>query len=196
MVDREIPDNPFDTVLSDNHQGAHLATSHLVRLGHKRIGWITGPLDLLSSVQRLSGYRQALADAALLYPEELVYNGDFRPPSGMAAFRQLFSLPDPPTSIFACNDMMAIGVLRAAVEAGVRVPQDLALVGFDNIEISQFAYPALTTIAQQKDEIGRQAVQRIIELISGAERDSRKILVPTRLVVRESCGARLQDLTG
>ena len=192
MVDREIPGNPFDTVLSDNRQGARLAARHLIGLGHRRIGCITGPLNLLSSEQRLSGFHAAFVEAGLTASEELVFHGDFRPPSGLAGFKQLFSRPDPPTAIFACNDMMALGVLRAAAEAGVRVPQDVAVVGFDNIEIGQFIHPSLTTVAQQKDEIGQQAVQRIVELLSGQEKESRKMLVPTRLIARESSGALLQ----
>jgi LacI family transcriptional regulator len=193
LVDREIPENPFDTVVTDNQRGARLATEHLISLGHRRIGCITGPHHLTSSVQRLSGFRQALAEAGLSDTEDLIFHGDFRPPSGLAGFQNLINLPEPPTAIFACNDMMALGVLRAALEAGVRVPQDLAVAGFDDIEIGQFVYPSLTTIAQQKDEIGLRTIQRIVELISGDEKGPQTILVPPRLITRESSGAQLRE---
>lgn len=190
LVDRDLPDVPVDAVLSDKRGGAYLATRHLIALGHSRIGCIGGPPTLAVSAQRVQGYRDAMAEAGRSPDERLVRRGDYHPQSGWAAARSLFELPDPPTAIFAGNDLMAIGVLRAAAEAGRRVPGDLAVVGFDDIELAAYTTPPLTTVTQCAAEVGRAAVELLLERIASPARPPVRRTLETRLVVRASCGGR------
>jgi LacI family transcriptional regulator len=120
--------------------------------------------------------------------DSLIVQGDFRPNSGYQGLIQLMELPDPPTAVFASNDMMAIGALRAASELGLRVPGDLSMIGFDDLEITRYTCPTLTTIAQPKDEIGRAAVQRLIEMLEGSSPEGMRTLIPPTLAKRESTG--------
>jgi len=190
VMDRLRPGLALDSVLADHVGGARLATRHLARLGHRRIGFVGGPSHVSSSIQRLAGHREALEEAGLPFDEALAVSGDFHPESGRSAAQRLLDLSRPPTAILACNDLMAIGVLRAAAERGRVVPRDLAVVGYDDIELSAFTVPPLTTVAQPKREMGRRSVR----LLAGRIRDERlppqHQLLPVTLTVRESCGAR------
>jgi LacI family transcriptional regulator len=188
LVDRDLPGAPIDVVLSDKRSGAYLATRHLIALGHRRIGCIGGPSSLLMSGQRLQGYRDALAEAAIPVDEGLVLRGDYHPQSGWAAARSLLASPVPPTAIFAANDLMAIGVLRAAGELGRRVPDDLAVVGFDDIELASYTTPPLTTVSQSASEVGRAAVEILLQRLADPARPPVRRTLETRLVVRASCG--------
>jgi LacI family transcriptional regulator len=190
LVDRDLAGAPVDVVLSDKRGGARLATRHLIALGHRRIGCIGGPSSLAMSGRRLQGYRDALAEAGLPVDEGLVLRGDYRPQSGWAAARSLLALADPPTAIFAANDLMAIGVLRAAGELGRRVPGDLAVVGFDDIELASYTTPPLTTVSQSAGEVGRAAVELLLERLADPARPPVRRTLETRLVVRASCGNR------
>ncbi|MHC4800055.1 MAG: LacI family DNA-binding transcriptional regulator [Planctomycetota bacterium] len=189
LLDREITDLALDTVSTDNKAGGLIATNHLISLGHRRIGCIAGPSSTNPSAQRLIGYKQALSEAGIPFDEALVRNGDFHALSGLVMGNELLSMAEPPTAIFACNDMMAIGVLRAASERGIRVPNDLALVGFDDIELDSFTNPPLTTIAQPKLEMGSKATQFLIQRIKNPQHDLRYEMLPVSLVPRDSCGA-------
>lgn len=194
-MDRERPDLRLDTVLTDHLQGGLLATRHLRSLGHQRIGCITGPADLSPSTLRLAGYRRALLEAgtadALGHPGDgaLVRRGDFHPESGRLAALELLGLPRPPTAIFACNDLMALGVLRAAAELGRRVPEDLALVGYDDLDLAAYAGPPLTTVAQPKAEMGRATIALMIRRIADRTLPPVQTLLPVSLAIRRSCGA-------
>ena len=188
LVDRDLPNLEVDAVLTDNLQGGFLATTHLIELGHQRIGCIMGPSNLTPSAQRVTGYRNALHAAGLVVDESLIRRGDFHPRAGHAAALSLFDHPDSPTALFVCNDMMAIGVLAAAAEVECRVPEDLAVVGFDDIELASYTIPPLTTIAQPKREIGRRAVQLLVERIADKSRQVQRVLLPTALIVRQSTG--------
>ncbi len=190
LIDRDLPQVNADAVLSDNHQGGHLATRHLLALGHRRIACIAGPSNVTPSADRVTGYRQALTEAALPIEEGLTFQGDFHPESGRAAALKLLGQPNPPTAIFACNDLMAIGVIRAAAELARRIPEDLALVGFDDIELATFTEPPLTTVRQPTTEMGRRAVQLLIDRIGRRELPSRREIFPTTLIIRSSCGGR------
>ncbi|HJW84616.1 MAG TPA: LacI family DNA-binding transcriptional regulator [Anaerolineae bacterium] len=190
IVDRDVPGNEVDAVLTDNRQGGHLATRHLISLGHRRIGCIAGPSHLTPSEQRVIGYRSALEEAGIAIDDSLIMRGDFHPESGRVATRDFLRRPDPPTAVFACNDLMALGALRAAAEANRRVPADLAVVGFDDIELASYTIPPLTTIAQPKADMGRLAVHILIERMGDKARAPRRELLPTRLVVRGSCGGQ------
>ena len=193
IVDRDSSDLAIDTVLTDNLGGGLLATRHLTNLGHKRIACLTGASTVSPSAQRVNGYRQALQEAGLNYDESLVCPGDYSAAAGWTNGRTLLSLSDRPTAIFACNDMMAIGVLRAAAEMGLRVPDDLALVGFDDIELAAYANPPLTTVAQDKQKIGEIAVSLLVEKIGDQQINGRREFLQPSLVIRKSCGSKSRE---
>ncbi len=186
VVDRPLPGVTVDTVLIDNAYGGRLATHHLLELGHRRIGCLTGPSDLSPSAERVTGYRQALLEAGLPVEESLILKGDFQFESGCRTTAQFLALAEPPTAIFACNDLMAIGVINAAQELGRPVPAGLSVVGFDDIRLASFSTPPLTTIAQPKYQIGVIATEMLIERIDQGDLPPRQRLLPTQLVVRRS----------
>jgi LacI family transcriptional regulator len=186
VVDRDLPDVAVDSVMTANERGGWLATRHLIELGHRRIGCIAGPSDVTPSAERVTGYRQALREAALPVEEGLIMRGDFQYESGYQAARQLLSMDDPPTAVFACNDLMAIGTISAAVELGRQVPADLSVVGFDDVPLASFANPALTTVVQPKYEIGVVAATMLLERMQDPDRPPQRKMLDTELVVRQS----------
>jgi len=188
VVDRDLFGVPaaVDSVLVDNEKGGWCATQHLLDLGHRRIACITGPSDLTPSAERVTGYRRALNAADVTVDEAMVVRGDFQYESGFMAALRLLNLQEPPTAIFACNDLMAMGAIRAAVTKGRSVPGDLSIVGFDDVRLAAFTNPALTTVAQPKFEMGELAASLLVERIEGADTNARRYLMDTHLVVRES----------
>jgi LacI family transcriptional regulator len=191
IIDRDDrPDLNVDVVLVDNLEGGYLATRYLIGLGHRKIACVAGPSLVTPDVKRVFGYRDALSEAGIPFDENLVLLGDYHPESGQELSSLLLKRPDPPTALFMCNDLMAIGALRAAIQLGIRVPEDLSIVGFDDIELASYTNPALTTIAQPKAEVGSRAAQLLIEQISDRSRPCQRIVLPVRLVVRESSGPR------
>jgi LacI family transcriptional regulator len=177
-------------VTSDNAGGAAEAVRHLAALGHRRIATITGPRGNAPAAARTEGYRRGLAEAGLPVSEDLVIGGDFYRESGFVGMRRLLARKDPPTAVFAASDEMAVGALLAARAAGLRVPADLAVVGFDDIEVASLVDPALTTVAQDKPGFGTAAAGAILAMIGTAEAPE-PALLPTKLVIRDSCGAHL-----
>jgi len=174
----------------DNVAGARMAVEHLIRLGHQRIATITGRLDLISGQDRLEGYRQALKAHRIPVEEELIVEGDYTENSGMVAMQRL--LPASPSAVFVASDMMAIGALQALRQAGCLVPQDVALVGFDDIPIASAIEPALTTVRQPIERMGSMAVEVLLGVLEGSseeEAPAQRIVLPTELVVRASCGS-------
>jgi LacI family transcriptional regulator len=186
VVDREIPNVAVDLVLADNVRGGKLATYHLIRLGHRRIACITGPSDLTPSAGRVTGYRQALDEGGVLVDETLIVKGNFQYKSGYQATRQLLEASAPPSAIFACNDLMAIGVMSAAMEMGLRIPADLSVVGFDDVALASFTNPALTTVSQPKYEMGTLAFSVLLERIQNYDMPPRRRLLDTDLLIRKS----------
>lgn len=186
VVDRELLDLDVDSILTDNTGGALLAIQHLVDLDHRRIGCITGPSDLTPSADRVVGYRQALAAAGIPIDESLILKGDFRYEGGWQAAHQLLTMGEPPTAIFACNDLMAIGVITAARELGHQVPAELSIVGFDDIALASYANPPLTTIAQPRYEMGVLAARMLLERMCEPEMPYRRRVLETSLLVRKS----------
>ncbi|GGM39373.1 LacI family transcriptional regulator [Micromonospora sonchi] len=176
------------TVDSDNFAGAVLATDHLLSLGHRRIGHISGRPDLESSRLREAGFRKAMADAGVTVDERLVRVGGFRIESAAGTAGELLALPDRPTAVFAGNDLSAISTMNVAREMGLAVPDDLSVIGFDNIPESALVNPPLTTIMQPLQQMGAEALRLLVDLIAGVERDIH-IRLPTELVVRASCRA-------
>ncbi len=188
LVDREIADPHCDLVETAHLQGGLLAVRHLRALGHRRIACIGGTPGLTPSEQRIEGWRMALAegDAPQTADESLLWRGGFTSQGGYEAMQALLRTAERPTAVFVCNDLMAIGALRAAHEAGVPVPEALSLVGFDDIELAAFTSPPLTTVAQPKGEIGALAVDMLLERIGGPRREPRKVMLQPALRVRAS----------
>ncbi len=180
------PGPEVSSVGATNWSGGLAATKHLIDLGHRRVGTIAGPLELLCSRARLDGYRGALERAGLLLDEQLVRPGDFRVKAGYEQARALFDLEDRPTAIFAGSDLSALGVLRAAREAGLRVPEDLSVVGFDDIPLAEWSTPSLTTVRQPLTEMAAVAVRILLESAERGESPMRRVELATDLVVRES----------
>ncbi|MGE5264292.1 MAG: LacI family DNA-binding transcriptional regulator [Acidobacteriota bacterium] len=180
-------EGPFShTVGVDNSQGAELATHHLISLGHRVIGYIGGPADHASHRDRLMGYQRALADANVPYDPSLVRSGTGRADSGEQVV-QLLARSPVPTAISCYNDMTAIGALTALKRRGLRVPADISLVGFDDIEFTRYVDPPLTTIRQPKDEMGLLAMRMLMDLLDG--KIVTNVMVPGELIVRESTRA-------
>jgi LacI family transcriptional regulator len=186
-MDRDYPELKMDVVISDNLQGGRLATQHLISLGHKRIGCIAGPSKVNLSARRVIGYIQSLEQAGLAVDRNLIISGDFHPKSGQTAAKELLAMQDPPTAIFACNDLMAIGALRAGMELGRRIPQDLAVVGYDDIELASYTTPPLTTIQQPKKEMGITAFNYLLGRIQARQSSPQRASLPVSLVERSSC---------
>ena len=168
----------------DNAGGAREATQYLLDLGHRRIAHIAGPPGEWDSVERQSGYEQALQAFRLAIDPILIVRGDNRPQGGMEAMQQLLGLPSPPTAIFCYNDVTALGAIRAAHAVGLRVPRDLSIVGFDDIDLAPYFEPPLTTVAQPKRQMGEKAVHMVLELLAGNAVED--CVLPSRLIVRGS----------
>jgi LacI family transcriptional regulator, xylobiose transport system transcriptional regulator len=181
-----VPDDGVPSVGATNWHGGLSATRHLLELGHRRIAIITGPSHALCSRARLDGYRAALDAAGIPIDAALVRDGKFELEGGRANAADLLALPDPPTAIFALNDGMAIGVYHAASQAGVRIPQDLSVVGFDDYSLDAWLVPPLTTVRQPLSDMGAAAARMVLELARGDELRSRRCELATELIVRSS----------
>lgn len=173
----------------DNLNGAYAATSHLLRLGYQRIAHITGPQNMVAGEDRLAGYRKALSDRGRPYIEDLVAEGDFTEAGGYVAMKRL--LLARPDAVFAASDQLALGAWRAIREAGLQVPHDIALVGFDDLLPAGAGRPQLTTIRQPVARLGREAVNVLLDVIENGPTPQRRVIFDTELVIRESCGANL-----
>ncbi len=169
----------------DNIGGGRQATLHLLELGHRRIAHIAGPSREWDSVERQQGYEQALQAYGLEPDPMLITRGNSRPRGGIEAMERLLALPVRPTAIFCYNDATAIGAMRAAYAAGLRIPQDLSVVGFDDIDLAPYLEPPLTTVAQPKREMGARAVEMVLALLSG-DQQVEDCVLPSRLVIRGS----------
>jgi LacI family transcriptional regulator len=161
---------------------------HLLALGHQRIGFITGRMDIACSHDRLQGYRDGLAEVGLPFDPELVREGDFSQPSGFQQAQVLLQLKEPPTAIVASNDVMAFGVMDAAKAAGLTVGQDLSIIGFDDIFMASQVYPPLTTVRQPMAAMGEAALEMLVSLLEGRTILTQRQELPTELIIRESTG--------
>lgn len=187
LIDHRGNDEDCPAVGATNWSGGYSATEYLIELGHKRIGHITGSMDLGCAVDRLAGYKSALKTYHLAEAPELIYEGDFTQTDGYEGALALLDLSDPPTAIFAANDVTAMGVMDAVRVRGLRIPQDISIVGFDDIPQASLIRPALTTINQPLEKMGRVATQILLSMLEGAESKETRIELPTHLVIRESC---------
>jgi LacI family transcriptional regulator len=174
------------TVSASHSSGASEAVEHLLSLGHRRIAAITGPRGWIATEERLRGYRGALAAAGVMPDPQLEVESDFQAKGGGRAAGQLFELADPPTAIFAFNDMLAIGAMRAARAWGIRVPDELSIVGFDDTFEASIVTPPLTTVRQPLAEMGRMAVGLLVRLLHNQRIEALHVELETKLVVRES----------
>ncbi len=191
LIDREVGALPVDAVLVDNRQGGWLAAQHLLELGHRRVGCVAGPAALSSSVDRLEGFRDGLASAGVAVGDEQVVIGGFRLEDGYREALALLDRDPSMTAVFAANDLMALGVIRAAHDRGRAVPRDLSVVGFDGIGLSAVVVPRLTTVRQPLGEIARQAVETLTRRLADRERDVERLVLPVDLIVRESTARRV-----
>jgi LacI family transcriptional regulator len=180
-----LPDG-MPAVSASHFAGARDAMMHLTSLGHRRIAAITGPATWVASIERLHGYQAALASYGIIPPPEWVFEGSFLVESGYEGAHKLLSLPDRPTAIFAFNDNMAFGVLQAIRERGLRVPEDVSLIGFDDAQAASLVSPALTTVRQPLREMGRHGANLLMRLMDGQPGESLRVDLATNLVVRDS----------
>jgi LacI family transcriptional regulator len=196
LASRHLPGAEVDMVLIDSYRGARLAVEHLTAHGHRRIAYVGGPQSIAQFQDRLRGWRDALADAALPTPAEICISMDkLDLDAGTGAARQLLALPDPPTAIFAATDNLAFGVLRACDQLGCAVPDQLALIGFDNVPFGEIALVPLTSVDGAGHTIGQRAMRLLIERIEkekqpGARADRVRVIIEPTLCVRRSCGCQ------
>lgn len=183
-----LPDYDAPVVRIDHRAASTEVTKHLIDLGHQRIAHITGSRAAASTEHRLAGYRDALSEAGITFDQELVVTGSFSMQSGADAMEKLLALEEPPTAVFAGNDEMAFGAVKAARAHGLSVPEDLSMVGFDDQTTAAFYNPPLTTIHTPCRELGHRATRELIEQIAGRD-VTPEVLLPTKLVVRDSTAA-------
>ncbi len=193
LLDRFMPDVEMDVVKVDNERGAYDAVLHLAVLGRRRIAIITGVLSLTTGRERYSGYQMALASSGLPHDLSLVKEGDFKAESGYRLTRELLTSTPPPDALFVSNNMMTLGALRALREMAVRVPQQIALVGFDDMPWSGDLYSPLTAVSQPTYELGTEAVNLLLRRLANPASPFRTVMLQPRLIVRESCGAALRS---
>ncbi|MBP5872784.1 LacI family DNA-binding transcriptional regulator [Streptomyces scabiei] len=181
-----VPDESVPSIGATNFTGGMTATEHLLKLGHRRIAMIEGRHDAVCNTARLHGYQAALTGAGITPDTRLMKQGDFRFEPAHRAALELFALDDPPTAVFAGNDQSAFGVIEAARRHGLRVPEDLSVVGFDDTGAASTSAPPLTTVRQPFVEIGRAALRTLLRLTAGEPLDSHRVELATQLVVRSS----------
>ena len=191
-VDRGLSGVDVDVVVVDNREGAREAVEHLARLGHRRIAYIAGLPQIPSSVERLHGYEDALAVHGIDKDEALVRFGDSKHESGRRLANELLDLPHAPTALFTGNNLITLGALETIHLRGLRIPDDVAIVGFDDMYWAISLNPPLTAVAQPGHEIGRRAADMLFQRIADPHRPCAKIVLKTTLMVRRSCGSKPQ----
>jgi DNA-binding LacI/PurR family transcriptional regulator len=177
----------------DNVAAARVAVKHLIRSGHRRIAMIKGIARDTCSADRYEGYKQALLEAGIPLDEALVGDGDWTAACGYRFTQRFLQLASPPTALFSSNDMMAAGVVRAAHERGLKVPDDLAIVGFDDLDQTTMIFPELTTVRQPCVEMGMRAAEILIDQLENGNEEPTHVILPTTLVIRASCGFAQQS---
>lgn len=186
MMDWSPFDGDSDVIQDNSLLGGDIATRHLIEKGFTRIACVTGPLDKTPARQRLEGYRTAMRRAGLPVPEGYEVIGDFEFAGGLRAMQSLLALPEPPQAVFMGNDAMAVGAYQALYQAGLRIPQDIALVGYDDIELARYMTPPLTTIHQPKDELGELAIDVLIHRMAQPELQQQRLQLTPVLMERGS----------
>jgi LacI family transcriptional regulator len=194
LVNRKLKGEAYNYVVLNNLQGAYEVTQHLINLGYRKIAIITGTSNLSTGFDRLKGYQHALRDHGIEVNENYVIQGPFTRETGYEGAKQLLTMKKRPEAIFGGNDYIAMGVIDAVEELGVRIPEDIAVVGFDDTEFASNQRIRLTTVSQRKYDMGNLGVQILIDYIERKETDyTHRVILEPRLVVRESCGQRLRE---
>jgi len=188
-LDRDSPSPSVPLVQVDNRLGARLATGHLTALGHRRIAHVTGRPEMRISQERIEGYRESLESAGLEYEPDLVVSGAFSEDGGFEAGLRLFARDPAPTAVFAANDLSAVGLLEAVAESGRQVPDDVSVVGFDDLRLASYTTPPLTTVRQPAREIGERATTLLLDMTRGKRPRKLRHLLEPQLVVRRSTAA-------
>ena len=186
VVDHRAEGSGFPHVTVDNLRAGFQATSYLIAQGHRRIGFVSGPLNIESARDRLRGYRLALDEANIPFDEQLVLEGDFEQPTGYRLLKEWIAANPQPDAWFCSNDLMAAGAIQALVEHGISVPEDVAVMGFDDLSVAQMTQPRLTTMRQPIQEMGTIAIRLLLRLLDGEELDTNRIVLNAELVVRVS----------
>jgi LacI family transcriptional regulator len=190
LIDRTVEGVDSDLVVGDNEGGARRLVTHLLELGHRRIGLIVEADEVSTARHRRQGYESALAAAGVPVDESLIVRANADPSGGFDGTRRLLTLDERPTAVFAVNNLVALGVVEAVREAGLEVPDDVALVCFDDIEYASRMYPFLTVMAQPAETLGSLGTQLLLERIDGRSRDrGRSVVLSAQFIVRKSCGA-------
>ncbi len=183
--------NNINYIVQDNTVGMHMAVEHLIKNGHTRIAFIRGNNNYSTAVERLNGYKIALEDHGLIYDDEIVVNGDYDTEKTSKATKTLLSLNRPPTAIVASNDLMALSAIEVIITSNLRVPEDIAVIGYDDVDMASHSLIQLTTVAQNKSYMADIAVQTLIRIIEKKEPSEQpiQIILNPKLVVRKTCGA-------
>jgi len=184
VLDRELNADYVHSVLIDNLQGAYDAVTHLIQMGRRKIGYLSGPSNNYDNIRRFEGYKKALEDNGVAFQPRMVMQGKYTEAGGYQAMKVLLASNQLPDAIFAGNDEMAIGAIRAMQEENMKVPDDIAIVGFDDIMLAAYVQPPLTTVRHSKYELGAIATQRVFY----PQKEENMIVLPTELVIRKSCG--------
>ncbi len=185
-IDRRLVGWRGDAVLAANEEGAFEATEHLLNMGHTRVATICGPSHVTTALERLTGFRKALAKQGLQIPPEYIQEAKFDRESGYRSSMRLLAMSPRPTAIFAVNDLVALGALLAARELGLNCPKDLSIIGFDNLDIGMFTDPALSSVHQPGYQMGARAARLILERIKGKKGRAQQIILPAELRLRNS----------
>ncbi len=188
IIDHHSNTEDEPSVTATNRKGLLDAMRYLLALGHRRIGFITGRMDIACSHDRLQGYYDGLAEVGLPVDQELIREGDFSQPSGFLNARDLLQLPEPPTAIVASNDLLAFGAMDAAKDIGLVIGQDISLIGFDDIDMASQTHPPLTTVRQPMAAMGETALDMLVTLLHGQKPLTTRRELPTELIIRESTG--------
>ncbi|RYG00216.1 MAG: hypothetical protein EON94_09895 [Caulobacteraceae bacterium] len=188
ILDEDIPGVHAPRIFVENTEGAELATRHLIEAGHTKIAYLGGPVGLFSVVERYEGFRLAMGRAGLAVRPDYVALGGFDPALARATTLKFLDLPEPPTAIFASSDYLAIGAVMGLREAGVAMPDDMSLIGFDDMPLGALLTPPLTAIRQPVDQLGRQGFQTLLQLLTG-ETPPLVARLPVELIRRHSVGA-------
>ncbi|MGF7452316.1 HTH-type transcriptional repressor PurR [Pasteurella bettyae] len=181
------PVNPdTDLILDNSFEGGYLAGKHLVENGHKKIGYLSAELKKVTAKQRYQGFMKALSEANVTMNPDWLFEGSFEPEDGYECMNKLLAMENKPTAVFCCNDIMALGAISAIADKGLRVPDDISVIGYDNVHSSRFFAPPLTTIHQSKARLGERALKLLFERISNKEAKRETIEIHPELVVRKS----------
>lgn len=191
MVHRLNHEEDPNSVIPDESYNTDLAIHHLLKLGHQRIGYIKGADAYFSSGVRLNQYKRTLAAAGIQIDEQYIQPGNWEVSSGYQAAKNLLQLSHPPTAIAAGNDLMALGAIRAIIDGGLRVPEDIAVIGNDNDEVASISTPTITTVSMPLFEMGQIAARRLLDRLAGNDEEQEETLVKGKLIIRQSCGSEI-----